>query len=117
MGYRDDLKLMPAPGSPDGILQQRKTILEMPRYKIAQDKDFMSLIFDLFDLQSEVSKEAQSLTKMICTSQSMFWDTLKLSQRLQTDSPFSWDLIFKDDIKQTMYALDIMDSFIKQHIA
>lgn len=35
MGFRDDLQLMPPPGSPDNILQPRKTYQEMPRFKIA----------------------------------------------------------------------------------
>lgn len=35
MGFRDDLQFMPADGAPDNILMKRKTVMEMPRYKIS----------------------------------------------------------------------------------
>lgn len=38
MGFRDDLQLMPAPGSPEDILMKRKTYSEMPRFKISQNR-------------------------------------------------------------------------------
>ena len=79
MGYRDDLKIVPPPGSPDNILQARKTWQEMPRYKISQNDQTFGQIVQLFDLQSEVSKEAQSLIKMVCTNQKIFWNILKLN--------------------------------------
>jgi hypothetical protein len=45
MGFRDDLKSMPKPGSDAHILQVRKTQLEMPRFKITNNqKIFASLI-------------------------------------------------------------------------
>ena len=89
-------------------------MLEMPRFKISQNDEKFGSIIKLFDLQSEVSKEAQSLTKMICTNQKIFWNILKLNQRTEEDGPFSWDMIFDEtDIKVTMYSLDIIDSIIK----
>ena len=50
---------------------------------------------------------------MICTNQKIFWDILKLNERSEQDGPFSWDMIFFEDIKMTMYSLDIIDSIIK----
>ena len=79
MGYRDDLQRIPPPGSPENFLQARKSYLEMPRWKIAQNQESFASIVGLLDMQSEVSKEAQSTVKMICTNQETFWDILKLS--------------------------------------
>lgn len=71
------------------------------------------MIIGLFELQSEVSKEAQSLVKMICTNQKIFWNILKLDERQEGEGEFSWDMVFSDEIKVTMYSLDIIDSIIK----
>lgn len=50
MGFRDDLQLMPPPGSPENILQPRKSVNEMPRYKISQNKEYFSLLLSLTDM-------------------------------------------------------------------
>lgn len=76
MGFRDDLKPMPSPGSPENILQPRKTIMEMPRFKIAQNRDTFEPLLKLLDLHTEVSKEAAGLVKVISTNQKIFWDIL-----------------------------------------
>ena len=78
MGYRDDLQFMPPPGSPDNFLQARKTVFEMPRYKISNNKDSFRALVRLLDLQVEVSKEAQGLVKALCTNQEIFCNILKL---------------------------------------
>lgn len=70
-------------------------------------------LLGLLDQQAEVSKEAQSLSKMVCTNQEIFWNILKLSDRADEEGPFSWDMVFHEDIKVTMYSLDIIDSIIK----
>ena len=49
MGFRGDLKLMPPPGSVDNILQPRKTYLEMPRFKIAQNRETFEPLLKLMD--------------------------------------------------------------------
>ena len=61
MGFRDDLKVMPAPGSDPNCLQARKNYLEMPRYKLSNQQDIFSELIDLADYQTEVSKEARDL--------------------------------------------------------
>ena len=104
---------MPGPGSAEDILMTRKSFSEMPRYKIAQNKQTFESIIKLLDLQTEVSKEAQSLVKMMCTNQELFCSILKLGQRTEAEGAFSWSMIFHEDIKVTLYSLDIIDSIIK----
>ena len=50
----------------------------MPRFKIAQNKETFEPLVQLLDLQTEVSKEAQSVLKMISTNQETFWNILQL---------------------------------------
>ena len=90
----------------------------MPRFKIAQSKDTFEPLLKLLDLQTEVSKEAASLVKVISTNQKIFWDILHLDNRPDGDDSeareeFSWSMVFNDDIKVTMYSLEIIDSIIK----
>jgi len=59
---------MPAPGSPDNCLQPRKSTLEMPRFKIAQNRETFEPLISLLEMQTEVAKEANSVVKMICTN-------------------------------------------------
>lgn len=117
MGFRDDLQFMPADGAPDNILMKRKTVMEMPRYKISQNKSTFETIIKLLDLQAEVSKEAQSLVKMICTNCEIFYNILKLGARTEEEGPFEWSMIFHDDIKITLYSLEIIETIIKMPIA
>ena len=112
MGFRDDLQFMPADGAPDDILMKRKSKMEMPRYKIAQSKQTFESIISLLDLQTEVSKEAQSLVKMICTNQELYDNILQLGTRAEGEGAFSWDMIFHEDIKMTQYSLEIIETII-----
>ena len=66
--YRGDMKQAPRPGDDDNILQARKTINEMPRYKISFNENNFYTLIRLLDYQSEVQKLTQSVVKMICTS-------------------------------------------------
>ena len=54
--YRGDMKQAPKPGDDDNILQARKTINEMPRYKIAYNYQNFYTLIQLLDYQSEVLK-------------------------------------------------------------
>lgn len=45
---------MPKDGEDDNILQPRKTINEMPRYKIANDNEAINTLFSLLDFHKEV---------------------------------------------------------------
>ena len=103
---------MPADGAPDDILMKRKSKMEMPRYKIAQSKQTFESIISLLDLQTEVSKEAQSLVKMICTNQELYDNILQLGTRAEGEGAFSWDMIFHEDIKMTQYSLEIIETII-----
>ena len=51
---------------------------------------------------------------MMCTNQELFCNILKLGQRTEEEGAFSWNMIFHEDIKVTLYSLDIIDSIIKQ---
>ena len=66
--YRGDLKQAPKPGDDDNILQARKTINEMPRYKIAFNMAHFTTLIRLLDYQSEVNKLTTAVIKMACTS-------------------------------------------------
>ena len=85
----------------------------MPRFKIAQKRETFQYLIGLSEMQTEVAKEATSVIKMICTNQESFWNILKITQRGPEEGAFSWDMIFNDDMKETMYSLDIIDSIIK----
>ena len=69
MGFRDDLKPMPEPGSDPNCLQVRKGHLEMPRFKLSNDQRIFGTLLELVNYQSEVSREARDLINMACTNQ------------------------------------------------
>ena len=122
MGIRADLKPVPLPGTGSNHLQPRKSFIEMPRWKIAQSEATFRPLVSLLNMQSEVTKEANSLINMICTNKDNFWVILNLSapgEDVGGEAPpeFSWDKIFStDDIKLTMYNYEIIDSIIKTPI-
>jgi len=60
-----------------------------------------------------VHKEAASLVKVISTNQEIFWNILMLGERTDDKEPFTWEMVFNQDIKVTMYSLEIIDSIIK----
>ena len=56
--YNSQLKHMPESGQDLNILQPRKSINEMPRYKIPKDEACFNTLFGLFDKHKEVHIEA-----------------------------------------------------------
>ena len=83
-GFRQDLQMAPKPGQDDNILQLRPTIHDMPRFKLQQNQMFFNMLFQLLAYQSEVSKEAQRMFKMLNTNLEKFWTLLWLDQVPQT---------------------------------
>ena len=122
MGFRADLKPVPKPGENPNILQPRKTHLEMPRWKMAQDDDTFKSLLELLESQHEVAKEASSVLNMICTNHNSFWSVLNLSLNAdqiggEPNPNFSWDQVFDtQNIKLTMYNFEIINSIIKTHV-
>lgn len=113
VNYRDDLKQAPKDGDDDNILQARKSIEDMPRYKLSSDQKSFDSLFRLLGLHSEVAKEASGLIKMLCTNKVLYQRVLKLTN----DPEFSWDNIFdQKDTYKTMYALEIIDSLIQHEV-
>lgn len=46
--------------------------------------------------------------KLLCSNNETFWNILKLNQRFEGEPKFTWDMVFSDDIRVTMYNLDII---------
>ena len=48
----------------------------------------------------------------MCTNQELFCNILKLGNRGEGEGAFSWDMVFNEDIKMTLYSLEIIDSIL-----
>lgn len=65
----------------------------------------------LQDIQGEVANEASNVLLMLCTNQQNLQNVLQLKDN--ANSSFEWSSIFSEDIKVTMYSLDIIETIIK----
>lgn len=109
---------MPKDGEDDNILQPRKTINEMPRYKIANDNEAINTLFSLLDFHKEVQSETQSLINALCTKPAMFWDMLWMDERPKDFDHVDWRESLKDsNMHKIGYTLQILDSFITSDLS
>jgi hypothetical protein len=67
-------------------MQLRKSINEMPRYKIANNPEQFNVIFRLLECKGEVSNQAWGLIKTLSTNPNLYQKVLKLNK----DTEFNW---------------------------
>lgn len=114
LGYRHDLKMIPQDGADDNIMQTRKTINDMPRYKMSNDITSMNSLFNLLDYHTRVWEDAVQLIGMLCTNTPLYWHILWLEERPEQHGVFLWSELFDEsNINKLIYRLDIIDSFIQ----
>ena len=71
------------------------------------------MLLETLECNQEVHKESQNLIKTLCTNPNMFWNVLWLNNRPEDQRKFNWEMVFNpDDIKVTMYTLEIVDSIL-----
>ena len=110
LGYSNDLQRIPKDGDPEYVMQVRRGIEEMPRYKIAACGERFYLLLSLFDLIQDVSLKAQELTKMLVTNPILLDKILHFEKH---DSEFSWsDLLSQENTHKLLYSLEIIEAIL-----
>lgn len=66
---------------PEDILQPRKTVFDMPRYKLANNPDHYETMFKLLESENELSSYAWAFIKQIATNPNLYWKILYLDKR------------------------------------
>ena len=111
-GHRYDLLPQALDGEDPELYQQRKTIYDMPRYKLSCKADYFEQFFSLVEtMNSEVSNSAWSLIKTIATNASLYRKVVALDR----DPDFNWDHIFDlSSINKMLYVLQIVEALIEE---
>ncbi|CDW89068.1 ubiquitin carboxyl-terminal hydrolase family protein [Stylonychia lemnae] len=92
------------------LTQQRLTMEDMPRYRLARNDYYFSSLFKLLESQNEIATSAWHLIKQLSTKPDLMQKIEMLNQR----SDFKWEEIFdQSNIYKMLYVLQIIESLLE----
>ena len=89
LGYGPNLKALAKDGEPDNILQVRKSIEEMPRFKITKNEKYFDTMLSLLDHIKELAKPVSESFQILATNPILYNKVVSLEK-----SNDSWEGIF-----------------------
>ena len=98
----------PGGGAPNAANSKPlRPLADLPRWKIAQDREKFDLLLSLQGLQREVAAEASSVLQLLSTNEEIQQEVLSLGGAGEGGPPLA--NFFAEDLKMSLYALEIAD--------
>ena len=108
LGYGPNLKRLPKDGDPENYLQIRKSIEEMPRFKISKNEKYFDTMLSLLDQIKEVAKPVSESFQILATNPILYNKVVSLEK-----ANGSWEGIFdSSNLHKMLYSLEIVEAIL-----